>query len=446
MKFIIPTYKRSETITRKTLRVLREGLVKSKDIWLFLASKEEEVEYRKNVDASMFGHIVVGELGVVNQRNFITHYFEEDDCLVEVDDDLETLEELDASGTKLVYLNNIPKFCEEAFERCKAEKCGLWGVYPVHNAYFMRPTVSTDLKFCVGCFNGRFNRKSVVLSIEEKDDFERTMKYYLEDNKVIRFNSVCFKTKYYNKVGGKGEEKLDRKAESVVAAKKLVELFPKLCRLYVKKKSGYAEVRLKDRRVIGGEEVILPETNIFVKSWEEDCKVMEKIISKIEYLHSRPKMAYCSKGNGTALYGDTWKSHAGAHFVRQPHPTKKGRWITELKRKNPHLMPIFVEFGKKYFPEFKFTQIQMNKNWYCPPHFDAKNTGESVLVAFGKYKGGDTCYYDENAERSHERIKRFDARKKPLKMDGSKVLHWVEPTRKHGDRYSLVFFNMKLSN
>jgi len=198
--------------------------------------------------------------------------------------------------------------------------------------------------------------------------------------------------------------------------------------------------------VIGGEEVILPETNIFVKSWEEDCKVMEKIISKIEYLHSRPQMGYCSKGNGTALYGDTWKSHAGAHFVRQPHPTKKGRWITELKRKNPHLMPIFKEFGKKYFPEFEFSQIQMNKNWITPPHFDAKNTGESILVAFGKYKGGDTCYYDENAEKSHERIKRFDARLKPLKMDGSKVLHWVEPTRKHGDRYSLVFFNMKLSN
>ena len=67
MKFVIPTYKRSDTISNKTLRVLREGLVESNDIWLFVASPEELKAYTDSVDENLFGQIVVGEIGIVNQ-------------------------------------------------------------------------------------------------------------------------------------------------------------------------------------------------------------------------------------------------------------------------------------------------------------------------------------------------------------------------------------------
>ena len=445
MKFVIPTYKRSDTISNKTLRVLREGLVESNDIWLFVASPEELKAYTDSVDENLFGQIVVGEIGIVNQRNFISRFFDEDTRIVEVDDDIETFEQLeqnDRSGINyLVPVPNIPEFCEQAFDKCTEEGAAIWGVYPVHNPFFMRHTITTDLKFIVGCFNGRFNRKDIVLTVEEKDDFERTMLYYLQDGKVVRYNNITFKTKFYNKKGGKGEEGLDRKAESLVAANHLVELFPNLCRLYTRKKSGYSEVKLRDRRVIGGIAEVFEPTTLFLGTKEQDNKVMESILSKLEFYHSRPRQAYCSKGNGTVLFGDTWKRMKGVNGEREPHRTKKGRFYTEFYRKNKFLVPIFQEYQKKYFPDFPYTQVQINKNWICPPHFDAKNSGESTLVAFGSYKFGDTCTFNEITRK----IERFDARVAPIKMDGSKILHWVDPIGARGDRYSLVFYNMTRS-
>ena len=440
IRYIIPTYKRSKTISKHTLKVFKEGGVPASSIWLFVANQEEKAAYLANVDNSLYGNIEIGEKGLVEQRNYITHFFEEGAKLVECDDDLQTFERLvqDASGKHhLASVTNIPEFCETAFEKCKEEKAGLWGIHPCHNAYFLRPKVTTGLFFLVGLFQGRINRKGIVLSVDQKDDFERTCKYFLEDDKVIRYWNVCCKTKYYNPIGGLGEFGKDRKVESLVAAKKLVELFPHLCKLYLKKKSGYAEVRLKDRRPGEAICVELPKTHHFNGDWETDCAVMEKILEKIDFYHTRPKMAYVPKGNGSLLYGETWKSHMGVNGKRQPHPTAKGQYLSEFKRKNPHLMPVFKEFQKKWFADFPFSQVQINKNWYCPPHFDAKNTGESVLVAFGNYKDGKTCMYNEKDKV----IERVDARLAPLRMNGSLILHWVEPIRAYGDRYSLVFFN-----
>ena len=75
----------------------------------------------------------------------------------------------------------------------------------------------------------------------------------------------------------------------------------------------------------------------------------------------------------------------------------------------------------------------MNKNYLCSPHFDSKNVGESVLISFGDYTGGKTCVEME------DKIIKYDSQYKPVKFNGSKYKHWVEPYE--GNRYSLVFYN-----
>ena len=56
----------------------------------------------------------------------------------------------------------------------------------------MTPTISTDLKFIVGPMWGVFNRydKDLRATINEKENVERTIKYFIKDNKVIRFNNM----------------------------------------------------------------------------------------------------------------------------------------------------------------------------------------------------------------------------------------------------------------
>ena len=75
------------------------------------------------------------------------------------------------------------------------------------------------------------------------------------------------------------------------------------------------------------------------------------------------------------------------------------------------------------------------KNFEIKRHIDSKNIGESVLVAFGEYEGGETIIEFQGEELE------IDARKKPIRFNGSKYYHYVKPFT-GGDRYSLVFYKL----
>ena len=87
-------------------------------------------------------------------------------------------------------------------------------------------------------------------------------------------------------------------------------------------------------------------------------------------------------------------------------------------------------------PEFIFTTIQYNKNQQCKKHLDKNNVGESFIVGFGDYEGGELIVYDEGGNNPVK----HDIKNKPLKFDGSK--YWHETAEFVGERYTLVFFNI----
>ena len=83
----IPSYKRWEEITKKTLPTLKRGKVDKNKIHVFVANKTEEKLYREKLDPNTYGKIVVGRKGLVQQRRFISQYFPE--------------------GTRLIYLQSV---------------------------------------------------------------------------------------------------------------------------------------------------------------------------------------------------------------------------------------------------------------------------------------------------------------------------------------------------
>ena len=173
----------------------------------------------------------------------------------------------------------------------------------------------------------------------------------------------------------------------------------------------------------------------FTGEWYADNAIMTDILDEVEFYSGteRKQMVYTPKGNGSMLYGYTWKGYLSPTKNRTPS-IYKGLYHTKVKDEYPELEKVFREFASWYFPDFNFLQVQMNKNFPCPPHFDSSNVGQSVLCCFGNYKKGRTfVQYDD------ETIKKYDPRQAPIRFDGSKFLHWVEPFE--GDRYSLVFFN-----
>jgi len=89
IKFVIPTYNRYEEIQSKTLTTLKEGGVPSEQIYIFVANEEEKEKYEKSTDNTYYNEIIVGELGIRQQRIFISKYFPVGERICSMDDDVE---------------------------------------------------------------------------------------------------------------------------------------------------------------------------------------------------------------------------------------------------------------------------------------------------------------------------------------------------------------------
>ena len=68
----------------------------------------------------------------------------------------------------------------------------------------------------------------------------------MKDNGLLRFNNVTCDTKCYKEPGGMQVERTKKRIHD--SAVYLTKQYPELCTLNTTKKSGFTEVRLRDRR------------------------------------------------------------------------------------------------------------------------------------------------------------------------------------------------------
>lgn len=239
----IPSYNRSDIIEKKTLNTLLNGGIHPSQIYIFVADQHEYDIYKSIVDPKKYNKIIIGKKGIANQRKFIVKYFKEGQKIVSIDDDVEGLYR--GSNNKMAEIKNINKFIIDAFARLDKENLYIWGVYPVRNPFFMKPTITTGLKFIIGVMRGFINRKSSDLEPSEKsegkEDYEQSILYYLKDGGVLRFNDVSPKTKFNSK-GGLGEQ--DKRFEiNRKAADYLKKTYPDIITIF-HRKNGMTEVKL----------------------------------------------------------------------------------------------------------------------------------------------------------------------------------------------------------
>lgn len=250
----IPSYNRPNEIVKKTLTTLKDGGVNKNAIYIFVANENEFKKYEEIVPKELYGKIVVGKLGIANQRIFIKHYFKENQHVVSIDDDVEALFKMtNSEPAKLIKITNVDKFFKDAFDRLLKEKLFIWGIYPVNNAFFMQNKVTTGLKFIIGALYGFIVRKSPELEpsihAEGKEDYEQSILYYKKDGGVLRYNNVTIKTKFLAK-GGLGE---DRFAMNKKAAEYLKKTYPELVTIF-HRKNGMTEIRLANLKQ--GEKIV----------------------------------------------------------------------------------------------------------------------------------------------------------------------------------------------
>lgn len=239
----IPTYKRPRICNDKTLTMLAVNNIPSDKINVYVANQDEYDAYVQVLDKSKYNQLIIGKLGLVQQRDFISSQFPEGACIVFMDDDIDSVD------TGEMVLDDFIKF---AFKECECKRAYIWGVYPVFNPFFRekQKPVSTCLNYIVGAFYGIINRldePELELTRDDsaKEDVERSIKYFIRDGVVLRFNRVGFKTKYYNTVGGLGN--FESRLEPMrVASLKLQAQYPEYGRVKTRK-SGMTEFVLKKR-------------------------------------------------------------------------------------------------------------------------------------------------------------------------------------------------------
>lgn len=250
-KIAIPSIARSNTILKKTFNYLAKTNIDFKNVYIFLSDGNEYDDYKKSLTDYPVNFIVTEKKHVNTQRNFICDYFDKNELICGIDDDIDSLQ-TKINDKKTIELTDLDGFINNAFEISQGNKCDLWGVNPVLNPFFLKQNVSFNLKYIVACFYGWRNtqeEKCYVSTNPEygKEDYERSIRYYKQDGGVARFNYVAPKTKYYSEDGGIQTYRTVEYEETAV--KWLLETFPAFCKRNTAKKTKYPEVRLIDRRI-----------------------------------------------------------------------------------------------------------------------------------------------------------------------------------------------------
>ena len=409
---VIPSYKRATQLQTRTLTTLHKLGIKKESINVFVV-KEEYDEYLETLNKDYYNKLIVGEKGLVNQREFIEQYYPIDTKIVSLDDDIDSID------ISLTEHKSVDDFIKYAFQKCVERNVYIWSVYPVYNPFFRkdRNEIKCGLIFLVGAFYGFINRHDEDIKLrltreDTKEDLERSILYYLKDGKTLRFDKIGFKTKYYG-VGGMGSLK-ERLEPMKRYAKIINKEYPLITKIKIRK-NGLWEIVLKEPKKTNNV-IQLPEIDA-----GSDC------VSELYYLLSNTTIPSNDAGRGRSkTFGRHRSMTLG--YVTARFSGKYG--LSYYSKKYSELYDSIIRFGKEHVP-FNFNAIQVNHNVVCPRHIDPKNCGKSMLVSFGDYSGCDIVV---------EGCGTFNTNMVPIIFNGAEKYHYNTPLIS-GDKYSIVFFS-----
>ena len=226
MKFAVPSYNRENVFVNKTLKTLIDDNVNFEDIDLFLYGEEQTEKYKKTIleKYDTLPNIITTDILDLGERlNMILNkHYEEGEEIVLIEDDVRGL-------CKNKEIQDIKVFCQNGFNVLKDEKLYLWGISPTDSTMFNKEGYTTNYKFIIGVLYGIIVRHDTGLnvSITYKQDFERTIKYFIKDGGMVRFNEYYVKTTYRAQGGLGNDNKNGRIEKEIQACKEMIELYPR---------------------------------------------------------------------------------------------------------------------------------------------------------------------------------------------------------------------------
>jgi len=225
----IPSYNRSRKLRDQTLKMLQTEGFDANKITIFVSSAEERQEYLSILTPGTYGQILIGRLGLKEQREVIESYFPLNTNILQMDDDIKRI--------KMLNPKPLIEVCNEMFRVSRLLGANLWGIYPVNNLFFCKERVIYGKIFCVGCFFGLINQQDQVYPNSLGEDKWRTLYRYKKDGGCLRYDGICPDTTY-NARGGLYEYRLLHRDQEI---REICKIYPEDC-YFKRRKNGVAEV------------------------------------------------------------------------------------------------------------------------------------------------------------------------------------------------------------
>jgi hypothetical protein len=426
---VVPSYKRAAICNAKTLSTLHQLGIPKERINVFVV-KEEYNLYLSTLNPLYYNQLVIGVKGLVQQRRFIELSYPEGTRIVSIDDDIQSL------NLTFSQYKSADELFTAAFEECDKQNCFLFGLYPCNNPLILQRNkeITSHLTFIIGAFYGFINQphdEALALTISpkyngNKEDVERSIKYFLRDGKVLRFNRVSFKTKYYGKDGGGLGTLNDRIIPMREATLEILEAYSKLTRKKVRPNGLYevvfpspkgVTICISKAKQIKSEEIEPPIQLPELTNPEDYLEVYNLLCNTTVKLNSN-KSGRLSFGKHRSMVLGFIKARVTRVFG-----------LSYESKRNPELYQAVLELGKKICP-FEFNAIHINEDVVCPRHLDPGNVGKSLLLSLGDYNGCNLVI---------ENYGEYNTNCKPIVFDGSSSWHYNTPLLS-GKKYSLVYF------
>ena len=248
----VPSYKRSDVIQDKTLRVLEEYGIDADRIKVFINAEEEgEYEnysralstnpYTKNIE------IVKGVPTIGKQRNFIEKFYPEGTRVMSFDDDIDEVQRKAGEQT-LERVDDLEKeVIIRGFEACEEMDAKTFGIYAAANAYFMKHRTYNKLCYIIASMYGFIADHDTYLDrvTNHGEDYEYSLRQYVKHGVVVRLDDITVKSNYYKQAGGLQTVRTEQYIHDSI--KWIAEEFPDLCEMYTRKSTGHAELKLRDK-------------------------------------------------------------------------------------------------------------------------------------------------------------------------------------------------------
>lgn len=248
----IPSYKRHETVMKKTLAVLESYNVDPARIKVFV-NAEEEGEY-ENYTRTLASHEYTKDIEVVKgvptigkQRNFIEKWYPEGTYVMSFDDDIEEIQVKDGEQNLLRVEDFERDVVLRGFQACEDNNAKTFGIYAASNAYFMKHRTYTKLCYIIASMYGFIADPDPSLDrvTNHGEDYEYSMRQYRKHGVVVRLDDITVKSNYYKEEGGL---QTFRTAENIKESIEwIANEFDDLCTMYIRKSTGHAELKLRDR-------------------------------------------------------------------------------------------------------------------------------------------------------------------------------------------------------